>query len=94
MPGGVLLAALPGVSQLRADGSDGSLARFTPGLAERCLARRLDAEALQVDVYGNALTALAHLHGLAAQELTAAELAHHEPGLELIVGVRAVKRSR
>ena len=94
VPGGVLLAALPGVSQLRADGPDGSPARFTPGLAERCLARHLDAEALQVDGYGNALTALAHLHGLAAQELTAHELAHHEPGLELIVGVRAVKRSR
>ena len=42
--------------------------------------------------YGNVLTAMCELHGLAAEELSPEELDHVDPDFEVIVTVRAVKR--
>jgi hypothetical protein len=44
--------------------------------------------------YGNVLAAVAFLHGLAAQELTPAELDYEDADFEVLIGVRAVKFDR
>jgi hypothetical protein len=44
-----------------------------------------------VDVYGNVLAASAFLHGMAAHELRADELARRDAAYQVIVGVRAIK---
>jgi hypothetical protein len=42
-------------------------------------------------MYGNVLVATAFLQGLAAEELTAGQLAHVDPDFEVLIGVRAVR---
>jgi hypothetical protein len=42
-------------------------------------------------MYGNVLTAIALLHGLAAEELRQEELDYFDPDYEILVTVRAVK---
>jgi hypothetical protein len=48
-------------------------------------------ENIQVSSYGNILTTIANLHGLAASEVDPDELAYNDPDYELLVMVRAVK---
>ena len=48
-------------------------------------------ENISVRSYGNVLTAIAFLHGLATQELRNKELDYFNPNYEVLVAVRAVK---
>jgi len=48
-------------------------------------------ENIDVSSYGNILTTIASLHGLAASEIDPTELDHNDPDYELLVMVRAVK---
>ena len=92
-PGGVLLATMPGISQISRHDMDrwGDYWRFTT-----LSARRLFEDAGPMDVtvkaYGNVLAAVAFLHGLAAEELREDELNWPDPDYELLIAVRAVKR--
>jgi hypothetical protein len=92
-PGGVLLATFPGISQISRYDADrwGDYWRFTEQSAALLFGDRFGPENITVRTYGNVLTACAFLQGLAACELTRAELDHHDRDYPVLVTVRAVK---
>lgn len=92
-PGGVLLATFPGISQISRYDMDrwGEFWRFTTLGARRLFSEAFPDEQVEVEARGNVLAAIAYLHGLAAEELTPAELGASDPDYELVVLVRAVK---
>jgi glycosyltransferase involved in cell wall biosynthesis/SAM-dependent methyltransferase len=91
-PGGVLLITFPGISQTYDTewGSNWCWA-FTPVSARRMFGDVFGPASTHVESHGNVLAAIAFLHGLTAEELTAEELAYHEAGYAVTVAVRAVK---
>jgi hypothetical protein len=92
-PGGVMLVTLPGISQISRYDADrwGDFWRFTSQSARRLFEDHFAPENLEINLYGNVLTAVAFLYGLAAQELQTAEMDHQDPDYEMIIAVRAVK---
>ena len=90
-PGGVLLATLPGLTrtELTPEDSGGDYWRFTGSTARRLFGSVFGADAIEVQEYGNVLSAIGFLHGLAADELTTEELDARDPAFPVIVGVRA-----
>ncbi len=93
-PGGVALVTASGISKLstRPGGPWEEQWHLTPASARRLFADVFGADAVDVCAYGNVLAAVAFLHGVAAGELTARELAHHDPDFPVVVAVRATKR--
>jgi SAM-dependent methyltransferase len=94
-PDGVLLATVPGISQIsREDRRDwGDWWRFTSDSLRRLFAEAYGPENIEVQAHGNVLSSACFLYGFAAEELTEAELAHNDPDFELLMTVRAVKRA-
>jgi SAM-dependent methyltransferase len=92
-PGGTALVTVPGVSRICREEADawGDFWRFTSMSARRLFEEPFGGDAVQVETYGNVLTATAMLHGIAAEELKPAELDAHDPDYEVLIGVRAVK---
>jgi glycosyltransferase involved in cell wall biosynthesis/SAM-dependent methyltransferase len=91
-PGGVLLATFPGLSRVSHEEWAGSWYwGFTSASARRLLAEAFPAEAVDVRAFGNVLTSVAFLHGLAAEELEPEELEYRDVDYELLLTVRAVK---
>jgi hypothetical protein len=93
-PGGVLLATTHGISRIaRREGLDnwGEYWHLTGQGARRLFAEAFPAESLTVTTYGNVLSAVSSLHGLATGELRRDELDAEDANYELIVAVRAVK---
>ena len=92
-PGGVLLATVPGISQLSRYDADrwGEFWRLTAQSAARLAQEAFGPRAVTVRSFGNVMSAVALLHGLAAEELTQAELAALDPDYEVLVAIRAVK---
>jgi hypothetical protein len=88
-PGGVVLATVPGMSQVsRDDKRDwGDWWRFTSQGAQRLFEEAF--EHVEVEAHGNVLSAAAFLYAYAAEELTEAELEHRDPDYELLITVRA-----
>ncbi len=90
-PGGVLLATLPAVSKL-----DRRLTDYWRFTAASCLAlfgEVFGAEQVQVQSFGNVLTAITFLTGMACEELSHDELEAHDQRFAVVVAVRAVKRA-
>ena len=92
-PGGVLLATFPGISQISRYDMDrwGDYWRFTTLSAKRLFEEVFPPENVEVQAYGNVLTAIAFLHGLASEELRRKELDYHDADYEVLITVRAVK---
>jgi hypothetical protein len=92
-PGGVVLATMPGISQISRYDMErwGDYWRFTD-LSARRLFESTGALQVSVEVFGNVLTAVAFLHGVAAEELKSRELQPTDADYQLVVAVRAVKR--
>lgn len=92
-PGGVVLAVVPGISQISRYDMDhwGEFWRFTSLSARRLFEGAFRAQDITITTYGNVLSSLASLHGLHSTELTTAELDHHDRDYELVIGIRAVK---
>lgn len=90
-PGGVLLASVPGISQISRYDMDrwGEYWRFTSLSAHRIFAEEFRAENVAAEAHGNVLTATAFLHGLAVEDLARDELDFHDPDYELVVTIRA-----
>ena len=91
--GGVVLATLPGISQISRFDMDrwGEYWRFTTLSARRLFEEAFAPASVSVEAHGNVLAAGAFLHGLAAEELRPEELDHHDPDYQLLITVRAVK---
>ena len=92
-PGGVLLATLPGISQIsREDNRDwGDWWRFTARSAQRLFADVYGKEHVQVRQHGNVHAAAAFLYGLAAEDLDPTSLESVDPDFHLVMTVRAVR---
>ncbi|HEX2190953.1 MAG TPA: methyltransferase domain-containing protein, partial [Longimicrobiaceae bacterium] len=89
-PGGVLLATVPGISQVdRGEWGDTWYWAFTPASAGRLFRDAFPGGEVEVEAHGNVLAASAFLYGLAAEELRARELDHRDPQYPMLVTVRA-----
>jgi SAM-dependent methyltransferase len=92
-PGGVLLATLPGISQIsREDMRDwGDWWRFTARSAERLFGEVYGDENIEVKQHGNVHAAAAFLDGLAAEDVDPGALETVDPDFHLLMTVRAVR---
>jgi SAM-dependent methyltransferase len=93
-PGGVLLLTAHGITKIaRREGVDdwGEYWHFTSQSLQRILAEPFSSANVKINVYGNVLAAIASLHGLAAEELSDAELNSLDADFEIILAARAVK---
>jgi SAM-dependent methyltransferase len=88
-PGGTLLLALPGLAPHDTHVPiEGDYWRFLPAGVEALFRQAAPQACCTVRGFGNLVTATAALHGLAAEELTPGELAHHDPGFPVLVCAR------
>jgi SAM-dependent methyltransferase len=94
-PGGVVLATLPGISQVsQFDRREwGDYWRFTADSARRLFADVFGEESVEVVAYGNVLVASAFLYGYALEDLTQEEVDHRDDDFHFLIGVRAQRRS-
>jgi SAM-dependent methyltransferase len=93
-PGGTLLLTTAGIAKVgRRLGRDdwGEYWRLTAQAAEALFADVCPDANTTITTYGNVLSAVAFLHGLAVEELAAEELDYVDPDFEVIVGARVVK---
>jgi hypothetical protein len=89
-PGGVLLATVPSVSRIDPD-SKGDYWRYTAASCSRLFGESFGPANTTVTSYGNVLTCIAFLLGMAYEELSEEELAKNDDAFPLIIGVRAVR---
>jgi SAM-dependent methyltransferase len=92
-PGGVLLATVPGLTKISPveDAAYGEWWHFTARSLRRLATEAFGEANVQVQSFGNVLTATGFLYGLAASDLGPEELDAHDPLFEVVLGLRAVK---
>jgi len=92
-PDGVLLATVPGITKISPPEDElfGEWWHFTSRSVRRLAGEAFGEEAVEVEAFGNVLTAAGFLYGLAASDLGAEELHARDRLYEVIVGLRAVK---
>ena len=90
-PGGVLLTTVPGIIKMDPDFVGTDYWRFTVDSCAALFGEVFGREQIEVRTYGNVLTAIAFLTGIAHEELSARELDSADPAYPVIIAVRAVK---
>lgn len=92
-PCGVVLATVPGITRIddKNEGKHDWEWIFTSTGARRLFAERFAYDHINIEVYGNVLTAIGFLLGLADQELCESELDYQDPRYEVTIGLRAIK---
>jgi SAM-dependent methyltransferase len=92
-PGGILLATTPGISQIIREDFDmwGEYWRFTSLSVRLLFEGFFQPEFVSTCSFGNVLTAISFLEGLASDDLEKKELDSVDPNYEVIIAVRAVK---
>jgi hypothetical protein len=92
-PGGVLLATVPGISQISTvdDEAWGDWWRFNERGTRLLFEAEYGAENVTVERHGNVQAAAAFLYGMAAEDLETAELEREDPDYHMIICVRAVR---
>lgn len=92
-PGGVLLVTVPGISQISRYDMDrwGDYWRFTTLSASLLFAEVFPMTHLTAQAYGNVLSAISLLNGLASEELRQEELDTVDPDYEVLLAIRATK---
>ena len=92
-PGGILLATVSGMAQISREDFEqwGEYWRFTSLSARLLFEEVFPKENVTVRSYGNVLTAVSFLEGLATEDLKKKELDATDSNYELIISVRAVK---
>lgn len=95
-PGGVLLLTVPTVSRIATTEQKlwGDYWRFTADGARRLVEGAFPPDTIDVTAYGNLLSCIAFLQGIARQELSEEELRHGDPDFPMLVAVRARKPER
>jgi len=93
-PGGVVLATVPGISQLATDEWASYWCwSFTSYSAQHLFEEFFPPDNIQLEVHGNVKASIAFLEGVSAQELSEQELDYKDPCYELLITVRAEKPS-
>jgi glycosyltransferase involved in cell wall biosynthesis/SAM-dependent methyltransferase len=92
-PGGIVLATVPGISQIVRYDMDrwGDYWRFTSLSARRLFECGFPEGEVRVEAHGNVLAATAFLQGLSSRDLQPEELDYRDPDYEVLITVRAVK---
>ena len=87
--GGVVLATVPGISQISRYDMDrwGDFWRFTDLSARRLFEQSF--ERVDIESFGNVSVATAFLQGQALHEIPAADLEHHDADYQVIITIRA-----
>lgn len=92
-PGGVVLATVPGISQISRYDMDrwGDFWRFTSKSAQLLFERAFlpSGGSVQVASFGNALAATGFIQGVALEELTWEELDYQDPDYEVTITICA-----
>jgi SAM-dependent methyltransferase len=93
--GGVLLATFAGISQIAQEDMNiwGEYWRITDAGARRLFGSVFGESHVEVEVFGNCLAACAFLNGMVISDLAPEDLDYRDPEFQLIIAVRAVKRS-
>jgi hypothetical protein len=91
-PSGALLATVPAVSPIVDESHLTDYWRFTPESCSALFGEIFGRESIRVRAYGNVLTAIAFLAGMAYEELTGPELAVQDSRFAMLISVNAVKR--
>ena len=91
--GGLLLATVPTISQISRHDMElwGDYWRFTSLSTRLLFAEQCPGAQIEVRAYGNVLSAVASLYGLASDELRSDELDIFDPDYEFLIAVRVVK---
>jgi SAM-dependent methyltransferase len=94
-PGGTLLMTLPGIGAISHPDADiwGDFWRFTPAGVDELVRSAFPDASVSIEGHGNVLTAVAFLHGLAAEELKPGEFDATDERFPLVVTVRATNGS-
>jgi SAM-dependent methyltransferase len=92
-PGGVLLATVPGISQISRYDMDrwGDYWRFTSASAQRLFEKQFSSQNLSIQVFGNVLAATAFLQGIAVQDLQEEDLNVADADYQVLIGLCAIK---
>jgi SAM-dependent methyltransferase len=91
-PGGSVLATVPGVSRILRDQADkeSDCWRFTEFSVKR-LFRESFGDYFTVQTYGNVLSTVAFMEGLASFELRKEELEYRDPDYQIVIAVHAMR---
>jgi SAM-dependent methyltransferase len=91
--GGALLATVPGITRLNQEipQEQAWYWSFTSVSITALFSELFRRDALDVEVFGNVLSAAGFLYGLADWELSSEELDHLDANYQVIIGVQAVK---
>src|SRR4051794_32371683 len=89
--GGILLATVPSITRVDAGLADVDYWRFTAAVCTKLFVEVFGDRHVTVRARGNVLTGMAFLTGMAAEELSARELAVNDANFPLIICIRAVK---
>jgi SAM-dependent methyltransferase len=90
-PGGVLLTTVPSITKTDRVLVNQDYWRFTMATCRRLFGDRFGSEQVEVDSYGNVLTAVAFLMGMAEEELSLDDLETRDDRFPVLISVRAVK---
>jgi SAM-dependent methyltransferase len=92
-PGGTLLATVSGISQISRYDADrwGHYWSFYPQGIERSIKNVFGEDNVDIKVYGNSLSAISFLKGIAMQELTSEELDFADPDYPICISIVAKK---
>lgn len=93
-PGGVLLATVPGISKVDPPLAATDYWRFTVSSCSLLTEQVFGPGTISITVYGNVLTAIGSLTGMAAEELSHSQLDTDDRYFPVIIGVRAVKDTK
>lgn len=92
-PGGVILAVFDSTSRVSRADMDlyGEYWRVTTASAQKLFEECFPRAGVTVKAYGNVLAVVASLHGMVSEDFFEAELDYHDPDIEMVIAVRAVK---
>lgn len=90
-PSGALLLTVPAIARLDPDAPHEDRWHLTPAGVEEVIGRACVGGDNTVEAYGNPVTAVAFLHGLAAEELRPEELQSRHPLFPIVVMAAVVK---